>query len=52
VVLSFVPILAAIPFGELAVFVITSIVAAAFDLLFVMLQRFNRTRIVRLIGKL
>ena len=52
VVLSFVPILAAIPFGELAVFVITSVVAAAFDLLFVMLQRFNRTRIVRLIGKL
>ncbi len=52
VVLSFVPILASIPFGDLAVFVITSVCAAAFDSLFVMLQRFNRTRIVRLIGKL
>ena len=52
VVLSFVPILASIPFGELAVFVITSVCAAAFDSLFVMLQRFNRTRIVKLIDKL
>lgn len=51
VVLSFVPILGAIPFGELGVFVITSVLAAGFDSLFVMLQRFNRTRILRLVDR-
>lgn len=51
VVLSFVPILAAILFGELAVFLITSILSACFDLMFVMIQRFNRTRIIKLLDK-
>jgi hypothetical protein len=51
VILSFLPIAASVPFGELAVFVITSVFAAGFDTLFVMMQRFNRTRIIRLIDK-
>lgn len=47
-VLSFVPIFAAIPFGELWVFVITSVLAACFDGMFVIMQRYNRPRILRL----
>ena len=51
IVLSFLPVLAAIPFGALFVFVITSFLAACFDALFVIMQRYNRPRIVRLIRK-
>lgn len=51
VILSFVPIFAAIPFGALAVFVITSILAACFDATFVAMQRYNRPRIIKLIKK-
>lgn len=51
VILSFVPILASIPFGALEVFVITSILAAGFDTMFVMMQRYNRPRIVKLISR-
>jgi len=48
---SFLPI-AAIPFlGAPGVFIITSALAAGFDLLFVMMQRYNRPRIVRLIDR-
>lgn len=47
VVLSFVPILFAIPFGDWAVFVITSVLSAAFDMLFVIMQRYNRQRVIR-----
>ena len=49
VVLSFVPIVFSIWFGALLVFVITSVVAAAFDMVFVMMQRYNRSRIVKMI---
>lgn len=49
--LSFLPLLAAIPFGAFPVFLITSLVSAGFDLSFVILQRFNRHRILRLIDK-
>ncbi|MGN0629470.1 MAG: hypothetical protein ACI4IW_07575 [Oscillospiraceae bacterium] len=48
VVLSLAPILLAIPFGEFAVFLITSAVAALLDCLFVILQRYNRPRLVKL----
>ena len=47
---SFLPILAAIPFGALPVFVITSLLAALFDALFVIIQRYNRPRILKLIN--
>lgn len=46
-VLSFLPVLATVWFGELPVFLITSCLAACFDLLFVMIQRYNRPRIIK-----
>ena len=45
---SFVPLLFAIPFGAFPVFLLTSMAAAAFDLIFVLVQRYNRPRLVRL----
>ena len=51
VVFSCIPILAAIPFGALAVFLITSIVSACFDMMFVIMQRYNRNRIIKLLNK-
>lgn len=45
--LSFLPIFLAIPFGKITVFIITSILAALCDLPFVIMQRFNRPRIIR-----
>lgn len=50
-VLSFAPLLA-VPFlGSLPVFLITSILAAMYDGIFVMAQRFNRPRLVRIYEK-
>jgi hypothetical protein len=48
-VLSFAPIVMSVWFGKLSIFLITSIGAALFDLMFVITQRFNRFRIVRYI---
>lgn len=50
VVFSFLPIVLSIWFGDFPVFLITSILAALFDLLFVIIQRYNRPRILRMIG--
>lgn len=50
-VLSLLPILAAIPFGEFWVFFITSLLAACLDALFVILQRYNRPRLLNLINR-
>ncbi len=47
-VLSFVPILGGIRFGDYPVFIVTSCVAAALDTMFVIMQRYNRPRVVRL----
>lgn len=49
IVFSFLPIFAAIPFGALPVFVITSVLAACFDAIFVVMQRYNRPRIIKLL---
>ena len=49
--LSFVPLLAIGRYGAAAVFIITSAAAALFDSLFVVVQRFNRFRLVKLIEK-
>ena len=46
--LSFLPLLAIPRYGAAPVFVITSILAAAFDGVFVIMQRCNRPRLVRL----
>ncbi len=47
-VLSFVPLLFIVWFGEPVVFVLTSVGAALLDAVFVMVQRFNRPRLVKL----
>lgn len=52
VVLSFIPIIATKWFGAFVVFVITSILAACFDTMFVIIQRYNRLRIIKMIRKL
>ncbi len=48
VFLSFVPLLFTLRFGSFPVFLITSLLAAGFDLYFVMLQRYNRPRLKRI----
>jgi len=51
ILLSFVPLLAAIPFGAFPVFLVTSLLSAGYDLSFVIMQRFNRPRILRFLEK-
>lgn len=48
VVLSFLPIFASIFFGALPVFAVTSVCAALYDSLFIIMQRYNRPRVVKL----
>lgn len=45
------PVLLIIPFGSPAVFIITSVLSSAIDLVFVIIQRYNRPRILRLIKR-
>ena len=49
--LSFLPLFAAIVVGDFWVFFITSLAAAVFDGLFVMLQRYNRPRIIKILSR-
>ena len=49
IVLSFVPLLLISPYGVPMVFVVTSIVAALIDLQFVIIQRYNRPRVMKLL---
>lgn len=49
--LSFVPVAASVWFGSLVVFLVTSCLAFLFDGAFVLLQRYNRPRMVRLMNK-
>jgi len=51
-VLSFLPLLLIIPYGEAAVFIITSVVACLADLVFVIMQRYNRPRVVAIKKKM
>ena len=51
VLCSFLPLLAVPVLGALPVFLITSCLSAALDLIFVIAQRFNRPRILRLTQK-
>ncbi len=51
VLLSFIPLLAAIWFGDFWVFFITSLLGAGYDLIFVILQRYNRPRILKIAEK-
>jgi len=50
--LSFLPVAASVWLGATAVFVITSVLAAAFDLLFVIIQRYNRPRVMKIVERL
>ena len=52
IVLSFVPLIAIFWLGSPLAFIITSVLSALFDLMFVIMQRFNRNRILRLKIKL
>lgn len=51
VILSFAPLFAVRAFGSLPVFLLTSLAAAGYDLLFVVLQRWNRPRLLRVMAK-
>ncbi|MCM1329005.1 MAG: hypothetical protein NC253_06130 [Ruminococcus sp.] len=48
IILSFVPLTAVSRFGAFWVFFITSVCGAVFDLMFVIIQRYNRARVVKL----
>ena len=50
-VFCFLPLLAVPVFGEFPVFFITSVLSALFDSLFVLAQRFNRPRLVKIYEK-
>ncbi len=50
--LCLVPILFSIWFGSLSVFIITSCAAFLFDSIFVIMQRFNRPRLMRLLKRI
>ena len=49
--LSFLPLLVIPVFGSAAVFIITSVCAAAYDLSFVAVQRYNRPKVIKHIKK-
>lgn len=51
VVLSFVPLSFALIWGEFPVFLITSVIGALVDVPFVIMQRYNRPRLVRMLEK-
>lgn len=51
VMLSFLPILASIWFGSIWVFIITSILGAFIDMIFVIMQRYNRPRIIEIVER-
>lgn len=51
VVLCFVPILATLIWGTFWVFFITSVLAACVESMFVIMQRYNRPRVIRMIEK-
>ena len=48
-VLSFIPIIFSVWFGSMEVFLLTSFAAFLFDSIFVVIQRYNRPRLIRLI---
>ena len=50
-VLSFLPLLTVPVFGAFPVFFVTSLLAALFDSIFVMAQRYNRPRLVKIFEK-
>lgn len=49
IILSFVPLIVSKWFGSFYVFLITSVCGAIFDLLFVIMQRYNRARVIKIV---
>ena len=49
--MSFLPLLYTLIFGSFPVFLITSLLAAGFDLVFVVVQRYNRPRLLKLLNR-
>ncbi len=49
--LSFVPVSFTSFFGAAAVFIITSVFSCMFDMIFVIMQRYNRPRLVKIINR-
>lgn len=50
-VLSFIPVVFSVWFGSVGVFIITSCAAFLFDSIFVIIQRYNRPRLIRLMKR-
>ena len=51
ILFSFIPLLFTLMWGTFPVFLVTSILAALFDSCFVMMQRYNRPRLLRILSK-
>ena len=51
VLLSFLPLFFSCFWGALPVFAVTSVLAALFDCCFILMQRYNRPRLVRILAK-
>lgn len=51
IIASYIPILFSIQFNSLSVFIITSVLASIYDLQFVVLQRYNRPRLIKIAYK-
>lgn len=51
VILSFLPVIASVWFDSFFVFLVTSIASACFDMTFVIMQRYNRERILKIIAR-
>lgn len=49
--LSFVPVIFSVYFGAVEVFVVTSCISSLFDSVFVIVQRYNRPRLIRFMKK-
>lgn len=51
IVFSFLPLLFALVWGAFPVFLVTSILSGLFDSCFVIIQRYNRPRLIRILSK-
>lgn len=51
VLFSFLPLIVIVWFGEPLVFILTSVFAALFDSVFIVMQRFNRPRLLKIIQR-
>jgi len=50
-VLAFLPLLLIIPYGKALAFIISSVICALIDCIFIVIQRFNRPRLKRIYEK-